>query len=145
MGGVSLQGGGVQFTAELSQWSIGNVGSCRLVDYFNVAPIGSLSDPQLRLSMGLASCVWGQRGHFWLEQTLTAGGTVHFLSSGAGMSMQFSNNLYWQPVRELKINIGLTFNGTYDTHNGWNGSVGFGSDIRIIDAKSAFIGAGIHF
>ena len=72
---------------------LGNVGSCRLVDYFNVAPVGSLSDPQRRLSMGLAACVWGQRGHFWLEQALTAGSSVHFLTSGAGMSTQFTHNL----------------------------------------------------
>lgn len=72
---------------------LGNVGSCRLVDYFNVAPIGRLSDPQLRLSMGLAGCVWGQGRHFWMKQALTAGSSVHFLTSGASMSVQFTHSL----------------------------------------------------
>jgi hypothetical protein len=144
-GPISISGDGLRFDLHVGQWSIGNVGECRLVDYATITPSGSFSDPQLRLMTNLATCVWGQRGHFWLEQTLTAGGTVHFLTSGAGMSMAFDNSLYWQPVRDLRINIDLRFNGSYDNHSGWAGSIGFSSNVTMIDAKSVFVGAGIRF
>lgn len=142
---ISLQGATIHFTPNIPGWSIGNLGQCHLTDYFNLSPAGPLSDPQLRLATSLANCVWGQRGHFWLEQTLTAGATVHFLTTGAGMSMQLTNQLYWQALRDLKVTVSLTFTGTYDSHSGWNGTVGFNSQLQAIDAKSTFVGAGISF
>src|SRR3954471_7823539 len=107
--GITIANGGLQFNANLSSWSLGNVGQCRIVDYLNVSPYGSLSDPQMKLAVHLASCVWGQRGHLWLEQTLTAGGTFHVLNTGAQGSLTLSNQLYWQPVKELRVNFGLMF------------------------------------
>jgi len=143
--GITIANGGLQFNANLASWSIGNVGDCRIIDYFNVAPTGSLSDPQLRLATHLATCVWGQQGHLWLQQTLTAGATFHVLNSGAQGSLQLNNNLYWQPVKELRINFSLTFNGTFDSNTGWGGDVSFGGNMKMIDTKAAFAGVGLSF
>jgi hypothetical protein len=143
--GITLQNGGLQFNANLHNWSIGDVGQCRLVDYFNVAPTGSLSDPQLRLAMHVVSCTWGQRGHLWLEQSLVAGGTFHLLGSGASGSLTLDNQLYWQPVRELQISLGFTLDGTLDSNTGFQGSVMLGGRMRMLDTRAAMVGIGVRF
>lgn len=143
--GVTLQGGGLQFNAYLTNWSIGNVGQCRLVDYFNVAPTGSLSDPELRLAMHLVSCTWGQRGGVWLEQSLTAGGSFHLLNSGAQGSLVLTNELYWQPVRELQVVFNFTLTGTLDADTGFQGGINLGGNMKMLDTRAAFAGAGLRF
>ena len=142
---VQLANGGLQFNAHLYNWSLGDVGQCRLVDYFNVAPAGSLSDPQLKLATHLVTCVWGQKGHLWLEQSLTAGGTFHLLNSGAQGSMAFTNSLFWHPVRELRINLTFTLNGTLDRNQGFQGGINLGGDMKWMDTRGALLGAGISF
>jgi hypothetical protein len=143
--GVTLQNGGLQFNANLYQWSIGDVGQCRLVDYFNVAPTGSLSDPQLKLATSLVNCTWGQRGHLWLEQSLTAGGTFHLLGSGASGSLQLDNTLIWQPVRELQITLTFMLNGTLDSNTGFAGTINLGGNAKMLDTRATMAGIGLRF
>ncbi|MGH9118811.1 MAG: hypothetical protein ACRD0A_13305 [Acidimicrobiales bacterium] len=143
--GVTLQNGGLQFNANLYGWSLGDVGQCRLVDYFNVAPTGSLSDPQAKLALHLVSCTWGQKGHLWLEQSLTAGGTFHLLGSGASGSLALDNRLMWQPVRELQITLSFTLNGVLDSNTGFQGSVNLGGNMRMLDTRATMLGVGLRF
>jgi hypothetical protein len=142
---ITIQNGGLQFNAQLANWSIGNVGQCKLVDYFRVSPTGSLSDPQIKLATHLVGCTWGQRGHVWLEQSLVAGGTFRVLNTGAAGSLVLDNTLYWQPVRELQVTFSFVFNGTLDSTSGFQGTVNFGGNMNLLDNRATFAGVGLRF
>jgi|SRR5882724_5732884 len=143
---VSLSGGSFTVSGYAPQWSIGNLGQIRLGDHFQITPQGGLSDPQVKLGLHIIDLTWGQKGHLWLEQSLTAGGTFHLLHSGAAGSLQLNNSLYWHPIRDLHFSFTFILSGQLDDH-GITTSVNFGSQFKIVDTKPvmAGLGLGVHF
>lgn len=142
---VQIQGGGLQFNANLASMSLSDVGQCKLADHFNFSPVGSLSDPEAKLSAHLIGCVWGDRGHIWLEQSLTLGGTFHLLHSGGEGSIALDNALFIKPMKELQIMFRFIINGTLDSSTGFHGSMSFNGDMKLIDSKANFAAIGLKF
>ncbi len=141
---VSLSGGSFTVSGYAPTWSLGNIGQVKLGDYFQITPQGSLSDPQLKLGLHILDLTWGRRGSLWLEQSLTAGGTFHLLTSGASGSLQLNNQLLWQPVKELQFTFTFVISGQLDQH-GVTGSVNFGSQFKMIENKAVLGGVGLRF
>jgi hypothetical protein len=142
---LQIAGGGLQYTGTLANTSMSGLGTCKLGDTLTLAPVGSLSDPQARLVTHLVNCVWGQKGHLWLEQSLNLGGTFHLLNSGGQGSLALDSKIFYQPVRELRISLSFMFNGTLDWKSGYNGKVAFTGQVHALDSKATMINLGFHF
>ncbi len=142
---IDLSGGGLTVTNTWNDFRISDVGACRLLDVTTIAPAGSLSDPQFRLSQHLLGCIWGQKGHIWLEQSLTLGGTFRFIHSGAAGSVALNNALFVHPFKELTISFNFLFTGTLDSASGWNGSIRFNGEMKGTSPKTGLVGIGFQF
>jgi hypothetical protein len=141
----AFSGGGLQYTGTLANFTIGHLGTCRLADTLTLAPVGSLSDPQAKLTTHLVNCVWGQKGSLWLEQSLNLGGTFHLLNSGGQGSLALDSKLLWQPIRELRVSLSFIFNGTLDWNKGYNGDVVFKGQFHALDTKANMLKLGLTF
>jgi hypothetical protein len=139
---VSFSGGSFVVSGYAPSWSIGNLGQIRLGDHFQITPPSSFTDPQIKLGLHLIDLTWGHRGHLWLEQSVTVGGTFHLLQSGAGGSLMLNNQLIWQPMRDLQFTFTFVLSGQLDQH-GVSGSVNFGGQFKAIDTKPAMTGLGL--
>jgi hypothetical protein len=141
---ISLSGGAFTVSGYAPQWSIGNLGQVRLGDHFQIFPPTSFTDPQIRLGLHLIDLTWGRKGHLWLEQSLTAGGTFHLLNTGASGSLQLNNQLLWQPLKELTFTFHFNLSGELNEH-GFQGAVNFGSNFKMVDNKTVLGGIGLRF
>ena len=67
-------------------------------------------------------------------------------ASGASGSLQLNSGLYWQPTEYLRVNFGLTLNGTVD-RNGFTGTAHFHDTSILLGSTKAVLGTGlgIHF
>jgi hypothetical protein len=130
------------FSGAVQGWSPGNITQVRLFDNFTFTP--PTQDPLvLRGGVTLVDIIWAKKGQFWLSTVLNGSATYHS-DSGLSGSPQMNNSVFWQPMKQITLSIGITLNGRLDK-NGFDGNVQFANSMfQIVDSKAA-LGAALHF
>jgi hypothetical protein len=132
------------FSSEFAAWSPSNVASVRLFDSFRFTPPTDADKLKVAAGMTVLNVIWAKKGPIWMSTLLDLDANYE-TDKGATGTVKLNTGLMYQPIKAMRVELGVTLTGQWNSQTGFDGSVQlFNSSIQYVDQKSMW-GAALHY
>lgn len=132
------------FSSEFATITPSGVTSLRLFDNFRFTPPTDADKLKVAAGMTIVNLIWAKKGPLWMSTLLDVDASYE-TDKGATGTVKLNTGLMYQPVKSLRVNLGISVSGSYNTTTGFDGSVQmFDGSLEIIERKS-MMGASLHY